>query len=248
MKVLIASPSNDVSRQLNSTMVELAPRATYLHASNPDSVMNQLERHKIDLAILDLHVFSLKPAASALLKLACPLRLVSTSLQQQLKEHLNQPRPGLLLTFDGSQIESTVADLPDQLRSAALRNPQHDDSPHHIWGQDEMEDWSRIDARHLLWAVTENRKVKARHISGKTHRLRGRLRELEKQLDTANFLRVHKSYLVNTDHIRHVEKWSSGGLLLTLCGPGKTKIPVSRRYAARFRQLSGLDIGPVDRE
>lgn len=247
MKVLIASPSREVSRQLNTTMVELAPRATYLHASNPDSVMNQLERHKIDLAILDLHVFRLQPAASALLKLACPLRLVATSIEQQIKQHLNQPRPGMLLTFDGSQIEDAVAGLPDQLRSAALRAPRAQDAAHSIWGQDAMGDWSRINAHDLVWAVTEDRKVKARHLSGKNYRVRGRLRELELQLDAANFTRVHKCYLVNTGHITNIERWSSGGLLLTVTGCEDSKIPVSRRYSSKFLSDTGLSIGPVER-
>ncbi|KEF37004.1 two component transcriptional regulator, LytTR family [Schinkia azotoformans MEV2011] len=58
---------------------------------------------------------------------------------------------------------------------------------------------------------------------------------LEKRLDTKKFLRVHRSYIVNIDHIIEIEPWfnSTYNLLMR----GGSKIPVSRTYVKDVRQL-----------
>lgn len=244
MKVLIASPSTDASRQLNVTMGQIAPQATYLHAATADRVMNQLENHRIDLALLDLHLLSSNPAATALLKLAYPSGLVFSSLEQQLRNHINGPSPGLLITFDSSQIGSTLESLPEQL--GAVERPVAAEQSQSIWAQTEDGEWLSVSGNQLLWAVTEGSKVTVRDVSGKTMRVRGRLRELESQLDCLDFLRVHKSYVVNLNHVTEVQRWSSGSLLLKMQGT-ETNIPVSRRYAAALRRRTGWSIGPVNR-
>lgn len=65
------------------------------------------------------------------------------------------------------------------------------------------------------------------------------LRELRRRLGP-RFLQVHRSYLVNLDHIVEVVPFFKGTFLLRLNDRGRTRIPVSRREAARLRLLLGL--------
>lgn len=244
MKVLIASPSTDASRQLNATMGQIAPRATYLHAATADRVMDQLENHRIDVALLDLHLLATNPAATALLKLACPSGLVFSSLEAQLRSHINGPSPGVLITFDGSQMSHALETLPAALGVAEEPAPGPRDSET-IWGKGTDGEWRSVPASRLQWAVTEGGKVKVFHVSGEELEIRGRLRELERQLESRDFLRVHKSYVVNLNQVCEVQRWSSGSLLLKMKGEQGLSIPVSRRFAGSLRRRTGWGIGPV---
>ncbi|GAB3858788.1 LytR/AlgR family response regulator transcription factor [Hymenobacter negativus] len=54
------------------------------------------------------------------------------------------------------------------------------------------------------------------HVPGATHQLRATLTQLARQLDPARFLRIHRSLIVNTTHIKELRPWTHGEYLLTL--------------------------------
>ncbi|MEH7387156.1 LytTR family DNA-binding domain-containing protein [Bacillus sp. JJ1521] len=58
---------------------------------------------------------------------------------------------------------------------------------------------------------------------------------LEKRIDSTKFLRVHRSYIVNVDHIIEIEPWFNSTYNLFM--NGGSKIPVSRTYVKDLRQL-----------
>ncbi|MCS7172171.1 MAG: LytTR family DNA-binding domain-containing protein [Armatimonadetes bacterium] len=66
-----------------------------------------------------------------------------------------------------------------------------------------------------------------------TYEARTTLREVARRLPPTRFLRVHRSYLVNLDHVVELHPFFSGTMLLRLDDPHRTEIPVSRS-AARF--------------
>lgn len=61
------------------------------------------------------------------------------------------------------------------------------------------------------------------------------LGEIEKRLNPQQFLRVHRSAIINITRIRHLEKDGEGGMIATLASGEEVK--VSRRYAAALREL-----------
>jgi two-component system response regulator LytT len=66
------------------------------------------------------------------------------------------------------------------------------------------------------------------------------LEELMDQLDPEAFWRVHRSYLVNIQHIREVVPWFKSSYQLRMDDPKKTEIPVSRAQTKRLRELFNL--------
>jgi two-component system, LytTR family, response regulator len=59
--------------------------------------------------------------------------------------------------------------------------------------------------------------------------------ELEKRLDSNVFMRVHRSAMINTNCIKHVETDANGNLTVILTNAAKVK--VSRSYTAQIRGL-----------
>ncbi|MFP2959719.1 LytR/AlgR family response regulator transcription factor [Myxococcus sp. 1LA] len=77
------------------------------------------------------------------------------------------------------------------------------------------------------------------HAGGEQHVLRETLTHLEERLDPRRFLRVHRSVLVNLDHVRELETLSQGEYLLVL-GTDGTAVRTGRSHRARVEAALGL--------
>ncbi|MGC9197980.1 MAG: LytR/AlgR family response regulator transcription factor [Acidobacteriaceae bacterium] len=66
------------------------------------------------------------------------------------------------------------------------------------------------------------------------------LEELTDQLDPDQFWRVHRSYVVNIQHIREVVPWFKSSYQLRMDDRKQTEIPVSRSQTKRLRELFNL--------
>lgn len=67
------------------------------------------------------------------------------------------------------------------------------------------------------------------HVKDKQYRLRITLQELGGRLDAGQFMRIHKSIIVNVDRIREIQPWFGGDHVAVL-QDGK-QLRVSRTYA-----------------
>ncbi|MRG86945.1 LytR/AlgR family response regulator transcription factor [Salinibacillus xinjiangensis] len=61
------------------------------------------------------------------------------------------------------------------------------------------------------------------------------LKELENRLAPFSFFRIHKSYVVNLDHITRLTPWFNGAYQLEVTG-GEEKLSVSRNYVKTLRE------------
>ena len=80
------------------------------------------------------------------------------------------------------------------------------------------------------------------HVAKKTHLLRRSLSELERQLDSNTFCRIHRSTIVNVDRVRAIES-NNAGEYEVLVEDG-TRLKLSRRYRqhlqSRITSMSGV--------
>jgi two-component system response regulator LytT len=63
------------------------------------------------------------------------------------------------------------------------------------------------------------------------------LDEIERELGSKRFMRVHKSYLANIDRIYEITPWFSGSYKLRMEGKGGPVIPLSRAQARELRKI-----------
>jgi two-component system LytT family response regulator/two-component system response regulator LytT len=66
------------------------------------------------------------------------------------------------------------------------------------------------------------------------------LEELGDQLDSEQFWRPHRSFLVNIQHIREVVPWFKSSYQLRMDDRKQTEVPVSRSQTKRLRELFNL--------
>ena len=71
--------------------------------------------------------------------------------------------------------------------------------------------------------------------TGRTHRARKSLRDWLARLPENAFARVHRSTIVNLEHVERVEEWSHFSYRLYLRGAAEP-VAMSRRYAGRLKR------------
>jgi len=76
------------------------------------------------------------------------------------------------------------------------------------------------------------------HLAGETLVHRESLKQLESELDPARFLRIHRSTLVNIEHVREVHPLFHGDAEVIL--RDGTRLALSRRFRDAARQALGL--------
>jgi two-component system LytT family response regulator len=91
-----------------------------------------------------------------------------------------------------------------------------------------------VKARDVIWIEAQGDFVKVQ-TSGKTQLVRETLQSMEEKLDATKFLRIHRSFLVNLDHVKRVETALYGDYSVYM-GDG-TKLRLSRNYRAKLKAL-----------
>lgn len=90
----------------------------------------------------------------------------------------------------------------------------------------------------VIYAVREGRGIQI-HTEAQTVESRMTLSELEEKLMGYDFLRVHRSYLVNLDYIEAITPWFNGAYTLLLRDAARSTVPVSRAAAKHLFERLG---------
>lgn len=72
------------------------------------------------------------------------------------------------------------------------------------------------------------------------HYLSEKLDELEQGLSSSEFVRIHRSYLINVDKVKEIQRWFNGKLMVIMNDEDKTELSTSRAGADKLKQLLGI--------
>jgi two-component system LytT family response regulator len=92
-----------------------------------------------------------------------------------------------------------------------------------------------VELKELVYCEADSNYTKLILTSGKSYLLSKTLREVQEVLEERNFLRVHRQYLINLDHIKMYHKGDGSYLVMT----GDVSVPVARNQKDRLVQKFG---------
>jgi two-component system LytT family response regulator len=92
-----------------------------------------------------------------------------------------------------------------------------------------------VDLKDIVYCEAESNYTKVFLTTGKNYLLSRTLRDVQEVLEERNFLRVHRQYLVNLDHIRMYHKGEAAYLVMH----GDINIPVAKNQKERLVQKFG---------
>ncbi|HFD40706.1 MAG TPA: response regulator transcription factor [Anaerolineae bacterium] len=255
MHILIADDEAPARGELRYILAELVPEAVFYEAASGEEALLWIERAPVEVVFLDIHMPGLDGLAVAAAihdRPEPPLIVFATAYDEHaLRAFELAALDYVVKPFDERRLARTVARVRRALaeravleqRRAALGDYLAQAAPAgrltKLWGQRENESRVLVDYRDILWVEAEAKKVYVHTRSGERLRVRATLKELEPRLAPHGFVRVHKGYLVNLDHVAEVEPWFSGAYTIRMADAARTEIPVSRRYAARLKGITG---------
>jgi two-component system LytT family response regulator len=91
-----------------------------------------------------------------------------------------------------------------------------------------------IKTRDIIWIEAQGDFVKVQ-TPGKTQLVRETMQSMEEKLDGSKFLRIHRSFLVNLDHVRKVEVALYGDYSVSMSDGSKLRL--SRNYRSKLKAL-----------
>lgn len=72
------------------------------------------------------------------------------------------------------------------------------------------------------------------------HYLTETLDLLEASLPQSQFVRIHRSYLINVDKIKEIQRWFNGKLMVIMADDNKTELSTSRTGADKLKKMLGV--------
>ncbi|WP_246946131.1 LytR/AlgR family response regulator transcription factor [Bacillus pinisoli] len=144
----------------------------------------------------------------------------------------------LVKPFDEEQLTETIERLEKiLLESTQPKIEKLSPTPAKLAleGEDEI---IYIDPKEILYLYRDDRETKI-VLKDKVYESKYALKDFEARLESYSFYRIHKSYLVNTDHITRLIPWFNGAYQLELKGV-KEHLSVSRNYVKGLRALLEL--------
>jgi two-component system LytT family response regulator len=86
----------------------------------------------------------------------------------------------------------------------------------------------------IEWVEAAGNYVKL-HVGGESHLFRESMKNMEARLDGEMFVRIHRSAIVNVDHIRELQPWFHGEYVVIL--HDGTRLMASRVFSDRLSRL-----------
>ena len=91
----------------------------------------------------------------------------------------------------------------------------------------------------IKFIKSEQRSTLAWH-EGKFLHLGDTLDQLEAQLEQQNFVRIHRSYMINLDHVKEIQRYFNGKLMVIINDENKTELSTSRAGADKLKALLNI--------
>ncbi|KAF1681508.1 MULTISPECIES: LytR/AlgR family response regulator transcription factor [Bacillus] len=206
-------------------------------AENIESAFDQMMDQKPDLLFLDIDLSGENgfDIAKRLKKMKHPPAVVFATAYDQyaLKAFEVDALDYLTKPFDEERIQQTLK----KYKKGNRDNVEADQGSH--TGQHKLalsvgESIVIVDTKDIIYAGTEERHVNVKTFDT-SYTVSDTLVMIEKKLPDADFIRVHRSFVVNTEYIKEIQPWFNSTYNLIM--KDGSKIPVSRTYAKELKKL-----------
>lgn len=256
LHILIADDEKPARGELRFMLEQLASTAVYFEATNGQEALDLVAQEPIDVVFLDINmpgVNGLAAAATICERPQPPLIVFATAydahavraFELAALDYVVKPFNEQRLAQTMIRIRQVLAGRePFEARQTAVKKYLAAAAPQthldRLWGLRDNDSRVLVPYQNVLWLEAADKKVSMTTRAGEKLLVRHTLKELEERLAPHSFLRVHKGYLVNLNHVAEVIPWFSGTYQIRMADPHATEIPLSRQYAQTLKEKTGL--------
>ncbi|MGK9267232.1 two-component system response regulator LytT [Bacillus inaquosorum] len=206
-------------------------------AENIESAFDQMMDQKPDLLFLDVDLSGENgfDIAKRLKKMKHPPAVVFATAYDQyaLKAFEVDALDYLTKPFYEERIQQTLKKYKKVNRDI-VETDQSSHSGQHKLALSVGESIVIVDTKDIIYAGTEDGHVNVKTFDT-SYTVSDTLVVIEKKLSDAGFIRVHRSFVVNTEYLKEIQPWFNSTYNLIM--KDGSKIPVSRTYAKELKKL-----------
>ncbi|MFY0674592.1 MAG: response regulator transcription factor [Bacteroidia bacterium] len=241
MKTIIVDDERLAREELKSLLKDYKDIKVIDEANNADDAIEKIESQKPDLVFLDIQMPG-KTGFDLLEELIdVPYVIFATAYDEYaLKAFEVNALDYLVKPIDNARLKTAV---DKAVESITIKQEAEEDSNNSKLG---LTDQVFVKDGDSCWFVTLD-KIRMFESVGNYVRvhfdenrplIHKSLNGLSERLDDNYFFRANRQQIINLNWIDEIQQWFSGGLLVTL--KGGEKIELSRRQAAKFRDMKSL--------
>jgi two-component system, LytTR family, response regulator LytT len=241
MNILIVEDEQHSREELEYQLAGLEPNANIQSSENAMNAWERLEAadadEAFDLIFLDIQMPGMNglELAARIARLTSPPRIVfaTANPEHAITAFDLEGVDYLLKPYRSARLAQTL----ERIRKLMLEPKASSNQSiqlEKIWAA-RGEVGVLLSPNDILFCQADGATVTARTIKRETLPLRFSLQDLETRFPNGPFARVHKSFLVNLEHVRQVEPFFSGSYRLLLSDES-SRVPLSRQYAKVLRK------------
>lgn len=240
MKALVVDDEPLVRSELVYALERVAEDFTIVEASNAATALATLAAGPFDVVFLDIGLPGMSGIEAMTVINSLPHRphvvFVTAFDEHALRAFELGATDYVVKPVNEERLAVTVA----RLRGARTAEPVRTGAPGALRLPLEDDDRRMLVRIAEIYMVHANGHVVLATLNDKELRFRGSLAECAARLDPLGFLRVHRSYLVNPEHVVEIEPFFGGTYVLRLDDKRRSEAPVSRGYMPAVRKALGL--------
>lgn len=203
-------------------------------ANSGEACIMEAMKKKPDLVFLDVEMPGVNgmETAESLMELKKPPLLVFATAYPQfaVQAFRFEAVDYLLKPYDENQLTQTITRIEKILFGEAKKEQETANK----LGIENEDGVVYLEPNDILYIHCEDKQVKIMTVS-KTFFTKKTLKDLESKLIPFGFFRVHKSYLINLNHVSQITPWFNGAYNLKIQG-SEEPLPVSRNYVKGLRE------------
>jgi len=249
LKALLVDDEFPARDELKYLLEEIGGIDVVAECEDGSEALEIIKKTDLDVAFLDIHMRTrdgLSTAAEMTKILGYPKVVFTTGYSEYAVKAFDLNAIDYVVKpYSRKRIEKAVAKLLETTKIERLRDSPtaerktKDSCPEKIgvWANDRM---FMLNHSEIFFAqALEKRKTMLCTERGKFLTTLT-LKEIQSRLEPAQFVRTHKSYIVNVQKIREVIPWFNNTYVLNLEGSSEKEIPVSRYFIKEFNSKMGI--------
>ncbi len=243
MNILIVEDEQHSREELEYLLHQLEPQASITALENAAQAWEKLEQLELvgqgfDVIFLDIQMPGMTglelAARIARLKSSPSIVFATANPQHALTAFELESTDYVLKPYRASRLKQSLERVQKRRQASKAETSIQLEK---IWAAN-GEVGVLLDPSEILYCKADGDTVNAKTRQTQTYALKLNLHELEQRFPNGPFARVHKSFLVNLDHVRQIEPHFSGRFRLLLSDQA-SRVPLSRQYAKKLRERLG---------
>lgn len=236
MRALIIDDERLARKELNNLLGEYKNIEIVGEAANADDAYELIQKTNPDLLFLDIQMPG-KTGFELLEMLDNVPKVIFTTAYDEfaLKAFEVNALDYVLKPIQSERLKESISKLPEETSKKSS-----DDKTLTLEDQVFVKDGDKcwfVSLANIRLFESDGNYIKV-YFDGNRPMIHKSLNALDEKLDSRSFFRASRKHIVNLSWVESIEPWFNGGLMVKL--KGGDKVEVSRRQAAKFKEMMSL--------